>query len=137
MGGGEGNFMTGNVIHITPFMHAPDLEAALGFFDLLGFTCLYREANYAYVEREGAGVRILESRAEDGAPFPSHRGFAYYVDVRDVDAIVAEVQPRLEAAGVEFAGPKDQHYRQREFMIRAPDGNVFVFGQASRAPAAG
>lgn len=82
-------------------------------------------------------MRILESRAVGGAPFPPHRGFAYYIDVRDVDAIVAEVQPRLEAAGVEFMGPKDQHYRQREFMIRAPDGDVFVFGQGIRAPAAG
>lgn len=119
-----------NVIHVTPFMHAPDLQAALAFFDLLGFECLFRQSNYAYVEREGAGVRVLESRAEDGSPFPPHRGFAYYVDVRDVDAIVAELRTKLDAAGVEFMGPRDQPYRQREFMIRAPDGNIFVFGQA-------
>ena len=27
-------------------------------------------------------------------------------------------------------GPVDQHYGQRELMIRAPDGNVLVFGQS-------
>jgi hypothetical protein len=27
-------------------------------------------------------------------------------------------------------GPVNQEYNQREFMIRAPDGNVLVFGQA-------
>jgi hypothetical protein len=26
-------------------------------------------------------------------------------------------------------GPVDQRYGQRELMIRAPDGNVLVFGQ--------
>ena len=59
------------------------------------------------------------------------------IDVRKIDlnlltifdAIVAELKPKLETAGVEFMGPKDQTYNQREFMIRAPDGNVFVFGQ--------
>lgn len=110
-------------------MHAPDLEAALRFFDLLGFKVLFREANYAYVDRDGAGVRVLESRPGEGGMFPPHRGFAYYVDVRDIDAIVAELKPKLETAGVEFMGPKDQTYNQREFMVRAPDGNVFVFGQ--------
>ena len=118
-----------NIIHITPFMHVADMPAALAWFELLGFSPLFRMSNYAYVGRDEIGVRVLESRQEDGAAFPPHRGFAYYVDVRDVDAVVAELAPRLEKAGVEFKGPVDQHYRQREFMIRAPDGNVFVFGQ--------
>lgn len=118
---------------ITPFMHAPDLEQALQWFALLGFEARFRHANYAYVARGVAAVRILESRAADGTPFPSHRGFAYYVDVEDVDAIVGELRPKLEAARIEFVGPVDQDYGQREFMIRAPDGGVFVFGQALAA----
>ena len=122
-----------NIIHITPFMHVADFEAALQFFDLIGFRVLYRESGYAYVDRDGAAVRVLHSTGEGGAPFTPHRGFAYYVDVRDVDAIVAELKPKLDAAGVEHMGPKNQTYRQREFMIRAPDGNVFVFGQGIKA----
>jgi catechol 2,3-dioxygenase-like lactoylglutathione lyase family enzyme len=123
----------GNVIHITPFMHAPDLEEALAFFEVVGFKLLYREANYAYLDLEGAGLRLLESRQDNGEPYAPHRGFAYYIDVRDVDAIVADLKPKLEDAGVEFMGPRNQPYRQREFMIRAPDGNVLVFGQAIAA----
>lgn len=122
-----------NVIQITPFMHARSLKEAIEFFELLGFEVLLRASDYAYLEREGAGMRVLQSTREDGAAFESHRGFAYYLDVRDVGAIVAETRAKLEAAGVEFRGVVDQPYGQREFMVRAPDGNLFVFGQAIRS----
>jgi catechol 2,3-dioxygenase-like lactoylglutathione lyase family enzyme len=116
------------LIQITPFMHVPDLEAALTWFAMLGFEVQFREHNYAYVSCGSAAVRVLESFGDDGAPFTPHKGFAYYVDVEDVDAIHKELAPKLAAASVEFNGPVDQPYRQRELMIRAPDGNVFVFG---------
>lgn len=119
-----------NILGVTPFMHVPDLLEALRWFDLLGFRTRFHQGNYAYVEREGAGVRLVESRADDGAPFPPHRGFSIYLDVADVDAIVSEVRPKLAAAKVETIGPVNQQYAQREFMVRAPDGNVLVFGQA-------
>jgi catechol 2,3-dioxygenase-like lactoylglutathione lyase family enzyme len=111
-------------------MHVPDLAAALRWFGLLGFRTRFEQSNYAYVEREGAGVRLMQSTEEDGTPFPPHRGFSIYLDVADVDAIVAEIRPKLAAAKVETMGPVDQDYAQREFMVRAPDGNVLVFGQA-------
>ena len=125
-----------NTLQITPFMHVADVDAAVRFFvDVLGFAVPFRQSNYAYVEREGAGIRILEhdDPAEIGTP---HRGFGYYIDVRDLDAVLAEVGPKL--AGLppsDIHGPVDQHYGQRELMIRAPDGNLVVFGQsiASRA----
>lgn len=119
-----------NIRGVTPFMHVADLAAALNWFGLLGFRTRFHEGNYAYVEREGAGVRVLESRADDDTPFPPHKGFSIYLDVADVDAIVAEVRPKLAAAKVETIGPVNQQYAQREFMVRAPDGNVLVFGQA-------
>lgn len=123
-----------NIRQITPFMHVADLKSAFEFFALLGFDCLYQEQTYAYFARGPAAIRVLLSTREDGAPFPPHRGFAYYVDVDDVDAIFRDLAPKLDAAGIETMGPRDQPYGQREFMIRAPDGNVFVFGQAARKP---
>lgn len=120
-----------NIQQITPFMHVAELEPALRFFvDLLGFTAHFVGGGYAYVEREGAGVRILENRnpAELGRP---HRGFAYYVDVRDLAVIERELGPKLAALPPgDVHGPVDQPYGQRELMIRAPDGNLLVFGQA-------
>jgi hypothetical protein len=74
----------------------------------------------------------MVSTPDEGGSWPPHRGFAYYVDVADVDALYSEIAPRLHMAGVEFMGPVNQVYHQREFMIRAPDGNVFVFGAPIR-----
>ena len=62
-----------NFLQITPFMHVPGhLEAALAFFeDILGFATLFRMADYAYVEREGAGIRILRRITVRTAPRPA------------------------------------------------------------------
>jgi catechol 2,3-dioxygenase-like lactoylglutathione lyase family enzyme len=123
--------VTGNTLQITPFMHVADLDSAVRFFvDTLGFAVPYRHANYAYVEREGAAIRILahDCPEERGVP---HRGFAYYIDVRDLTQVLGELGDKL--AGLppgEVHGPVDQAYGQRELMIRAPDGNLVVFGQA-------
>ena len=116
-----------NLIHVTPFLQVRDLEEALAFFSRLGFPVLYRKDNYAYLEREGCGFRVLEDKQTP----PGHGGFAYYVGVRDVDALYVELKPALATLPPEqVCGPVDQDYGQRELMIRAPDGNLLVFGQA-------
>lgn len=122
-----------NFIQITPFMHVPDLEAALAFFTgILGFETLFRADDYAYIERENVGIRIMQNRGEDGAP-PGNRRFAYYVDVRDVDALYAELKPRLAALPPrDVHGPADKSYGQRELLVLAPDGNLIAFGQGIR-----
>jgi catechol 2,3-dioxygenase-like lactoylglutathione lyase family enzyme len=122
--------MTGNTLQITPFMHVADVEAATDFFvDILGFSALIRGGRYAYVEREGAGIRIQwhDNQAELGTP---HGGFAYYIDVRDLALVLQEIGPRLATLPEGHVyGPVDQCYGQRELLIRAPDGNLVVFGQ--------
>ena len=125
--------MTGNTHQITPFMHVADLEATLRFLThTLGFSVPHREANYAYVEREGAAIRILQHDGQEEIGVP-HRGFGYYIDVRDLDQVLAELGPRLaDLPPGDVHGPVDQPYNQRELMIRAPDGNLIVFGQAMR-----
>jgi len=120
-----------NFIQVTPFMHVEDLERALTFFnDILGFETRLRMANYAYVHRETAGFRILEQRSADGAP-PGNRRFAYYIDVRDVDSLYAELKPKLDTLPKgDVYGPVNQIYGQRELLVLAPDGNLLAFGQA-------
>lgn len=121
-----------NFIHVTPFLHVPDLARAIAFFtDILGFAILYRHGlEYAYLEREGVGFRILESHGSEGAP-PGNRRFAYYIDVRDVDALHAELAPKLATLPKgDVHGPVDQPYGQRELLVLAPDGNLIAFGQA-------
>lgn len=119
-----------NLYRITPFMHVPDIEKALWFFEeVLGFTIYFRTSNYAYVQREAAAFRILENIGDDGAP-PGNRRFCYYVDVEDVDAVAQELTPKASLLNDgDIYGPIDQMYGQRELMVVAPDGNLLVFGQ--------
>ena len=125
--------MTGNTLRITPFMHVEDLNSAAAFMtDILGFEIRFFDGpgGYAYVCREGAGIRILASAnaAERGKP---HGGFQYYIDVRNLDVVLDQIGEKLEQLPEgTVIGPRDQPYGQRELMIRAPDGNLIVFGQA-------
>ena len=121
-----------NFIQITPFMHVEDLEKALIFFnDVLGFATQFRARDYAYIHRETAGMQILEQEGADAAP-PGTRRFAYYIDVRDVDQLYAELKPKLDTLPTrDVYGPVNQTCGQRESLVLAPDGNLIVFGQAT------
>lgn len=122
-----------NLLQVTPFLHVPDMDRAVRFFtELLGFNCTFRghHPDYAYVEREAVAVRLIE--CAEGDPFrrPEAPRFAHYVDVRDTDALVAEIAPKLVAwPDVRVHGPVDQPYGKREYMLTAPDGDLIVFGQ--------
>ena len=122
-----------NFLQVTPFMHVENLDKAVAFFtDILGFELGFRAGNYAYLRREAVAFRLLEACGPEGAP-PGNRRYAYYIDVRDVDALHAELKPKLDTlpAG-DVAGPLDQPYEQRELTVLAPDGNLIAFGQAVR-----
>ena len=120
----------GNFIRITPFMHVPDIDVALKFFNDLGFKTYFRAGTYAYVQRECAGVRLLQNEGDDGAP-PGNRRFAYYIDVEDIEALYRELKPKLDAMPKgDVHGPADKDYGQRELCVLAPDGNLLVFGQS-------
>ena len=122
-----------NIIQVTPFMLVPDLELALAFMTgVLGFGVDFQLPDYAYVSREGAGLRMLQ--AGPGNPFQAGTPrFAYYYDCRDVDALYAELKPKLDQLPPdEIHGPANKPYHQRELLILAPDGNLIAFGQAIR-----
>lgn len=125
-----------NIIQITPFMHVQDLDSALAFFTgTLGFKVLFQQPGYAYIELEGAGLRILESKSDEGAP-PGNRRFCYYIDVRDVDRLYADLKPKLDLLPPgDVHGPADKSYNQRELLVLAPDGNTLAFGQAIKRDA--
>ena len=81
--------------------------------------------------------RVTHAILEAGEvnPFqPGTRRFAYYVDVRDVDALYAQLKPKLATLPPrDVLGPADKPYRQRELLVLAPDGNLIAFGQAIRS----
>jgi len=120
-----------NFIQVTPFMHVDDIDRAVAFFtDILGFKIGLRFEDYSYVYRENVGFRMLQNRGSDGAP-PGNRRFAYYIDVRDVDALYGELKPKLDTLPArDVHGPANKVYGQRELLVLAPDGNLIAFGQA-------
>ena len=117
---------------VTPFLHVPDLQKALAFFtDILGFTVPFRQDGYAYIHRETLGFRLLE--AEEDQTAAGRRRFACYIDVRDVDALYAELKARLDTLPPgDVHGPADKSYGQRELLVLAPDGELIVFGMEIR-----
>jgi len=84
--------------------------------------------DYVYVHREAVGFRIFQ--LNPSTTVGSGR-WAYYIDVKDVAAVEAELRPKLaDVPGQYLHGPVDQSYGQREFMVGMPDGLVLVYGQA-------
>jgi catechol 2,3-dioxygenase-like lactoylglutathione lyase family enzyme len=120
-----------NFVQTTAVMAVPDLEAGVAFFrDLLGFRVLVQGGGYAYVHRETVGVRLMD-RSITGPVAPGVRRFGVYVDVKDVDALYAELRPKLAALPErDVHGPANKPYGQRELCILAPDGDLIVFGHA-------
>jgi len=110
-------------------MLVQNIENAIAFFrGTLGFRVLFRLADYAYVHRETVGFRLLEGSAPEMQP--GTRRYAYYIDVKDVDALYAELKPKLDSlppGSVE--APVNREYEMREFLVLAPDGNWIAFGQ--------
>ena len=118
-------------IQVTPFMHVQDVNETVRFFtERLGFDALVQSDDYAYVQRAVVGFRILRNASE---PELGDRRILYYIDVNDVDEVVAELAPKLaDLPEHHVFGPKDQDCGQREYMVRLPDGMVLAFGQAIR-----
>ncbi len=124
-----------NLLQVTPWLLASDVEKMVWFFvEVLGFRAWVQGEYYAYVSRDDAAGRIgklsegpegAEERVEWGA-----RAWLFYIDVRDVDALVAELRPKLQAAGLDGGkGPKNQPWGKREFWAPLPVGGYIVFGQ--------
>lgn len=77
-------------------------------------------------------LRILEEPGRAAAALEQARMTVYF-DVRDVDALYAELQPRLQMLPAEnVQGPVNQHWHQRELLIRLPDGHWLAFGQPAQ-----
>lgn len=119
--------------YITPFLRVPDIEAAVVFFtDTLGFKLSFRGEHYAFAYRDDVAFRLIEDEA-----LPPRGGGRYtsYIDVDDVDALYAELKPKLDLlpAGHVMA-PCDQTYGQRDMAGMGPDGDLIGFGSPISKP---
>ncbi len=124
-----------NLLQVTPWLLASNVAGMVRFFvEVLGFRAEVQDDFYAYVSRDDAAVRI--GKLSEGAQGATERvewgarAWLFYIDVRDVDALVAELRPKLLEAGLDGGkGPKDQSWGKREFWAPLPGGGYVVFGQ--------
>lgn len=127
-----------------------DLEAAMTFYERLGFNVRRHDAGYGYAEREGLRIHLRASPEID----PSSNYSEVYVDTVEVDELhdewrtlgllpvrsgigpelKAEVHRRWEAGepvGLISEFVEDKPWGIREFSIRDPDNNQLRFGRPS------
>jgi catechol 2,3-dioxygenase-like lactoylglutathione lyase family enzyme len=116
-----------NLRHVTPFLRVPEIKQAIAFFvDTLGFKIGFEGGSYAYVWREGVAFRLMQ---DDPLPPRGNGRYTSYVDVEDVDALYAELKPKLDLLPPgHVCAPCDQDYGQREFTVIGPDGDLIAFG---------
>ena len=119
-----------HLIQATPFLHVPDLARALDLFTrVLRFTIKFSVANYAYLEREGAAIRILEE-PDRNLQLEQKARVTVHIDVADVDALYSELASELaKLPDGDVEPPIDQPWSQRELQVRLPDGQWLSFGQ--------
>lgn len=106
-----------------------DIEAAAGFFELIGFVRVEPPAalqKYTWLEREGTQVHLMP---EDDPTVPSPGHLA--VVAPDFDATVA----RLRDAGFTVE-PKGEHWGQPRVLAIAPGGHRVELMAAPPAPQA-
>ena len=118
------------IYQVTPFLHVPNLKAALSFFcETLPFMVKYEIADYAYIELGRAGLRLLEEPSRVLTPDGKAR-VSVYIDVSNVDELYGQLRERLESLPADSVEPiMNKGWGQREFQVRLPDGDWLTFGQ--------
>ena len=81
---------------ITPFVPCTSLDRQIAFYrEILGFTIVFQADNYAFLRRDDVAIRLVEVDAGVDLSHPERQG-SFYIDVRDVDALYADLAPRLQ-----------------------------------------
>ena len=133
-----------------PVFAVRDLDAAMAFYERLGFAVRRYDAGYGYAVRHGLKLHLRAS--PEIAPFSNHA--EVYVDTADPDGLHeewkalgllpvpgaigpelrAEVRRRFEAGdpvGLISERVEDKPWGVREFALRDLDNNQLRFGRQS------
>ncbi|NOD34164.1 MULTISPECIES: VOC family protein [unclassified Ruegeria] len=121
------------ILQLTPFVLCSSLQNQIDFYcKRLGFTCGFRQDNYAFLSLGPVAIRLLECPPRpDGRPLGDDQSF--YIDVDDVDGLYESRRAGLaDLPKGRVRPPFDQPYLQREFHVLDEDGTLVFFGQDIR-----
>ncbi|HEX6782543.1 MAG TPA: VOC family protein [Solirubrobacterales bacterium] len=102
--------------HVGIEVSPADVEAAIGFFELVGFERVEPPATlaeYTWLEHDGTQIHLMPTE-EPTVPSPGHLA----VVARDFEATVARLRERGFAVE-----PKREHWGQPRAMAIAPGGH--------------
>lgn len=116
-----------------PLIPSSSIDSQVAFYrDTLGFAVGYQDETYAYLERDGVAIRLVQ--VEPGTDLTdTRRQHSFYIDVVDVDGLYETL-----GAGLARLPPGrvravfDQPYGQREFHVIDEDCTLIFFGEAIR-----
>jgi predicted enzyme related to lactoylglutathione lyase len=118
----------GTLQRIAPIFAVHDLDAAMKYYQRLGFTVrAYAKGGYAFASREGIEIHL------GVVPDDDRRTSSAYLFVEDAEDLAAV----WRSAGVEVHPPQDTEWGQHEGAVVDPDGNVIRFGSPMGKPADG
>ncbi|RLK10926.1 bleomycin resistance protein [Ruegeria conchae] len=121
------------ILQLTPFVLCSSLDTQIEFYcKKLGFTCNFRQENYAFLRLDQVAIRLLECPPRsDGKPLGDNQSF--YIDVDGIDELYEEMKGQLaDLPEGRVRPPFDQPYQQREFHVIDEDGTLIFFGQDIR-----
>lgn len=106
---------------------AHDMQAAIGFYRLLGLRLIVQNNDYARFELPKGDATL--SIVRTGGPIGTGAAVHLYFECDDLDGEVH----RLMSVGVVFdSGPVDQSWLWREAWLRDPAGNSLCLYRAGR-----
>ncbi len=122
-----------SILQLTPFVLCSSLQNQIDFYcDRLGFSCGFRQDNYAFLSRGPVAIRLLECPPRDDGKLLGEEQ-SFYIDVEGVDALYDSLKPELEGLpNGRVRPPFDQPYQQREFHVIDEDGTLIFFGEDIR-----
>nr|WP_321252418.1 VOC family protein [uncultured Ruegeria sp.] len=121
------------ILQLTPFVLCSSLDAQIRFYtERLGFTCNFRQDNYALLRHGAVAIRLLQCPPrDDGRPLGDDQSFC--IDVEGIDDLFESLRAGLaDLPAGRVRPPFNQPYEQREFHVTDEDGTLVFFGEDIR-----
>jgi len=117
---------------ISPIVPVRDVPETIAFYrDCLHFEVRNEmpDGSFGLVARQGAGVSLVQAADEEVLKATANN-ISAYIWVEDLDALWAELEPKLLPLGDKRVRPPfTQDYGMREFHVKDPDGFLIFFGE--------